>query len=89
MLSYVHFLLLFFLFISFDLASPDVYGTDLTRYYLQYQSLTPELSFSGLLDALFVTKKDQGFNLIFYFLKILGLPFLYTSIRISVPVYLF
>ena len=64
-----------FLFISSDLASPDVYGTDLTRYYHQYLSLTPELSFSGLLDALFVTKKDQGFNLIFYFLKILGLPF--------------
>ena len=63
------------LFLSSNLASPEVYGTDLTRYYLQYLELNPELSFSGLSDAFIVTTKDQGFNLIFYILKLLGLPF--------------
>ena len=69
------FLIACFLFIHYDLASPEFYGTDLTRYYIQYLELTPEFTLSGLFDALTATSKDQAFNLIFYFQKILGLPF--------------
>ena len=64
-----------FLFFSSDLASPEVYGTDLTRYYVQYLEVNPEFSLSGLSDAFIVTAKDQGFNIIFYILKLFGLPF--------------
>ena len=69
------FLIACFLFIHYDLASPEFYGTDLSRYYYQYLQLTPEFSLSGLIDALSATSKDQGFNFIFYIQKILGLPF--------------